>query len=247
MTNNDLPKKAMLLAAGEGTRLRPLTDRMPKCMVPLGGKPVLEHNIERLRSFGITELMINLHHMPQAVQEYFGDGSKWGVSINYSVEEDLLGTAGGVKNVESFFDEAFLVWYADNLSNIDLGKLYAFHKMKAGKATVALFYREDPTASGIVGLDQNQQITRFLEKPTADQVFSHWVSAGILVLEHSVLDFIPPGIASDFGHDVLPAMLTDGEPLFGYSMDECENLLWIDTPGDLERIQESFMRRHNTP
>ncbi len=240
MNLNDMPKKAMLLAAGEGTRLRPLTESVPKCMVPVGGKPVLERNIEWLRDFGITELMINLHYMPDAVKQYFGDGSRWGVNLHYSVEEALLGTAGGVKNVEPFFDGPFFLWYGDNLSTINLEKLWRRHRQQAGLATIALFYREDPTASGIVGFDDNKRITRFLEKPTAEQVFSHWVSAGIFLLEQQVLDAIPPAVASDFGRDVLPAMLADGLPMFAYQMEKDENLWWIDTPFDLQRIQEFF-------
>jgi len=236
----------MLLAAGEGTRLRPLTNQMPKSMVPLAGKPVLEHNIEWLRRFGVDEFMINLYYMPDAVRDYLGNGRQWDVSIHYSVEKNLLGTAGGLKKVESFFDGPFFVWYGDNLSTIDLNKLAAFHREKASQATVALFYREDPTASGIVGLDQNKRITRFLEKPAADQVFSNWVSAGIFLLETPVFDYILPDTNSDFGHDVLPDMLAKGVPMFGYEMAGDEQLYWIDTPSDLQRIQELFMRRHHT-
>lgn len=246
MSINGMPRKAMLLAAGEGTRLRPLTDQMPKCMVPVGGKPVLEHNIEWLRSFGVTEFMVNLCYMPDAVQDYFGDGREWDVTINYSVEKELLGTAGGVKKVDHFFDGPFFVWYGDNLSNIDLQELFTFHKQKDGLATIALFYREDPTASGIVGLDRDKRINRFLEKPAADQVFSHWVSAGVFLLEQPVLNFIPKDSVSDFGHDVLPAMLADDVPMFGYEMKEEEQLWWIDTPSDLHQIQELFLRRQRT-
>jgi mannose-1-phosphate guanylyltransferase/phosphomannomutase len=184
--------------------------------------------------------------MPDAVRDYFGDGRQWDVTIRYSVEKDLLGTAGGLKKVESFFDGPFFVWYGDNLSNIDLHRFAGFHRQKGGEATVALFYREDPTASGIVGLDQDKRITRFLEKPTADQVFSNWVSAGIYLLETSIFDYIPAGTVSDFGHDVLPDMLADGVRLHGYEMAEDEQLFWIDTPSDLQRIQEHFLRRHHT-
>lgn len=243
MTAVTMPKKAMVLAAGEGTRLRPLTERMPKCMVTVGGKPVLEHNICLLRRYGVTDLVINLYHMPDAVISYFGDGSAWDVSIRYSVEKDLLGTAGGLKKVESHFDEPFFVWYGDNLSNIDLHKVAAFHQEKAGLGTVALFYREDPTASGIVGLDDNQRITRFLEKPRPDQVFSNWVSAGVFLLETPLLDYIPANVASDFGHDVLPRVVDGGEALYGYRMQPEEKLWWIDTPVDLQRIREQFDRR----
>jgi len=125
--------KAMLLAAGLGTRLRPLTNQMPKCMVPVDGKPILERNIEWLCKYGITEIVINLYHLPEVVMDYFGDGSRWGVDITYSIEREILGTAGGVKHVARLFDEgAFLVWYVDNLSTCDLKRLITFHQAKGG-------------------------------------------------------------------------------------------------------------------
>ena len=143
------PRKAMLLAAGRGERLRPLTDKVPKCMVTVWGKPILEHNIERLVQFGVTELVINLCYLPEVVMNHFGDGRRWGLKIAYSIEEEALGTAGGVKRVETHFDRTFLVWYGDNLSNCNLERLCNLHREKSAKATMALFYREDPTASGI--------------------------------------------------------------------------------------------------
>ena len=238
-----LPKKAMLLAAGKGTRLRPLTNNIPKCMVAIDGVPVLERNIKWLHHFGVNDLMINLHAMPDAVREYFGDGSDWGVNITYSFEESLLGTAGAVKNVEWFFDGPFFLWYGDNLSSCDLRKMYHFHRQKGGAATIALFYREDVTASGIIGLDDNQKITRFLEKPRLDQIFSHWVNAGIYVLEKSVLDSIPVIGEPDFSHDIFPEMLATGSRVYGYKLSEEEGLWWIDTPADLNRIQQEISRR----
>lgn len=238
-----LPQKAMLLAAGKGTRLRPLTNTVPKCMVPIDGVPVLERNINWLAKFGVQDLMINLHYMPDAVRNYFGDGSKWDVHITYSLEETILGTAGAVKNVEWFFDGPFFLWYGDNLSNCDLNKFYNFHDQKGGIASMALHYREDPTASGIVGLDDNHKITRFLEKPKPDQVFSHWVNAGIYVLESRIFDFIPSQGTPDFSHDIFPILLEAGDSLYGYQLSEDEGLWWIDTPKDLNRIQKEITRR----
>jgi NDP-sugar pyrophosphorylase family protein len=245
--------KAMILAAGQGTRLRPLTERIPKCMVPLGGKPLLEYNIEWLRRYGVTEIIINLYHLPEAIRGYFGDGQKWGVRITYSLEHKPLGTAGGVKNVEWFFDgpfgsavgepvepqgRPFFVWYGDNLSTCRLDRLWEFHKVKGGIATIALHHRDDPTQSGIVGLDADDRITCFLEKPQPDQVFSRWVSAGIFVLEPIVLEAIPANGAPDFGRDVFPALLARGAALYGYRMSPSEGLWWIDTPEDLCQVQE---------
>jgi len=231
----------MLLAAGLGARLRPLTDTVSKCMIPIAGKPLLEHNIDILRSYGVADLMINLHHLPETVMNHFGDGSGLDIRINYSVEPELLGTAGAVKKVERFFDGPFFVWYGDNLSTCRLDRLWQFHQSRGGVATIALHYREDPTQSGIVGLDENDRVTRFLEKPRPDQVFSHWVNAGILALEREVLESIPAETVADFGRDVFPALLERDSAIFGYRMAEDESLWWIDTPQDLVRVEQSLV------
>lgn len=225
----------MILAAGKGTRLRPLAERLPKPMLPIAGRPVLEHNIRLLASHGIRDVVINLHHRPEAITNYFGDGQAWGVSITYSYEPVLLGTAGAVKNMESCFAQTFLVLYGDNLTTCDLGSFIAFHRGKGGYATIALFYREDPLASGIVEVDSYDRILRFLEKPPPSAVFSHWVSAGLFVLEPEVLGYIPSEPPSDFGHHTFPAMLARGCPLYGYRMRE--GLWWIDKPADYQHVK----------
>jgi len=237
-------QKAMLLAAGRGTRLRPLTDGIPKAMIRIGGKPLLEHTIEHLAGLGIRELVINLYHRPELVQGHFGDGRRWGVRIHYSIERELLGTAGGVKEVQDLLgDGPFVVWYADNLSRCHVHRMYQFHRRRRALITVALYHRKDPTASGIVGVDRNGRIERFLEKPRLDQIFSHRVSAGILIVEPAVLDIIPAQPGVDFGRDVLPLLLVRGERLFGYPLSDSEGLWWIDTPADLERVQSAWEMR----
>ncbi|MDA8188703.1 MAG: nucleotidyltransferase family protein [Dehalococcoidales bacterium] len=233
-----LPRKAMILAAGKGTRLRPHTEQVPKCMMPIWGKPVLAHTIQRLQQYGVVDLLINVSHLPKIVTKHFGDGSRLGVKITYSLETEALGTAGGVKNAAWFFDGPFFVWYGDNLSTCDLRRLYTFHRSRGGLATIALFQREDPTGSGIVGLDEEDRITRFLEKPKPDEVFSHWVSAGIFVLEPEVLEAIPDRGNPDFGRDVFPTLLQEGAAIYGYRLSEGESLWWIDTPDDLLRVRE---------
>ncbi len=246
--------KAMILAAGQGTRLHPLTERIPKCMVPIGGRPILEHTMAWLARHEVRHIIINLSSMPQVVMDYFGDGRRWGVQITYSVEEEALGTAGGVKNVAGYFDDVeetgkgspFLVWYGDNLSYCDPYRMLHFHTCMRGLATIALFNRADVSQSGIVDLDDDDRIRRFLEKPGPDQVFSHWVNAGILVLEPAVLDFIPQG-RQDFSFDVLPALLAANQRLYGYRLSEAEGLWWIDTPADLERVQAAWRPREVAP
>jgi NDP-sugar pyrophosphorylase family protein len=235
-----MPTKAMLLAAGKGTRLRPLTDRVSKCMVAIAGKPILEHNIERLKSYGVTEIVINLHYRPESILAHLGDGSRFGIHLTYSFEPVLLGTAGAVRQVAALWDAPFFVWYGDNLSDCRLDRLWQLHVARRGLATIALHHRDDPTQSGIVALDAQDRIVRFLEKPRAEQVFSHWVSAGLLVLEPRLLDAIAEGEPVDFGRDVFPCMLERGEAIYGYRMAEDEHLWWIDTLVDYERAQAAL-------
>jgi NDP-sugar pyrophosphorylase family protein len=228
--------KALLLAAGEGTRLGPVTAQLPKPMLEIGGRPILEHNIRLLARYGVSQLLMNLHYQPETIRDYFGDGSAFGVRITYVYESSLLGTAGAVKNVADHLTETFFVIYADNLTTCDLSRLRAFHKSKGGVATVALFYRENATASGIAEVDAHERVLRFVEKPAAHEVFSPWVNAGILVMEPAVLDFIPAGRPSDFGREVLPALIAAGQLLYGYKMSE--GLWWVDSPQDLQRTRQ---------
>jgi len=154
------------------------------------------------------------------------------VRITYSVEKEPLGTAGGVKNVAWFLDGSFFIWYGDNLSTCRLDRLWQFHRAKGGIATIALHYREDPMQSGIVSLDEDDRIVRFLEKPQPKQVFSHWVSAGIFVLEPEVLEAIPTEGAPDFGRDVFPTLLAAGKPLYRYQMSSWTQVLFTpSSPG----------------
>jgi mannose-1-phosphate guanylyltransferase len=235
--------KAMLLAAGLGTRLRPLTDNLPKCMVLMAGKPVLQHNVEWLRSEGVVDLVVNLHHCPESVVDHFGDGSGFGVRIRYSYEPELLGTAGAVWAARRFFSQdRFLVVYADNLIDCNLNRLYNLHATSQAILTMALFWRDDVSASGVVGLEEDGRIVAFKEKPKPEEVLSHWVNAGLLLCEPDVLRFIPPGQPSDFGHDVLPALLAASESLYGYTMGPDEGLWWIDTLEDLQRVKKERRR-----
>ena len=230
--------KAMILAAGAGSRLRPLTDERPKPMIEIGGMPILEHNVRLLERHGVSDIIINLHYRPQAITSHFGDGSDFNVHITYSHEPELLGTAGGVKAVEEFFDDDFFLVYGDNLSTCNLSNLMALHKQQAAVYTMALFFRDDPSSSGIVGTAEDGRITSFLEKPLPDQVFSNWVNAGYFALSPSLLPHIPRGRPFDFGHDLLPQMLRDGARAYGYKMHE--SLWWIDSIEDYERTVQSF-------
>jgi NDP-sugar pyrophosphorylase family protein len=230
--------RALVLAAGCGERLRPLTDDRPKPMIEIGGKPILQHNLQMLARAGVCEAVINLHHLPERIREYFGNECA-GVSLSYSYEPELLGTAGAARKSAAFLrDGDFIVAYGDNLSTIDLSKLIALHRQRDADVTLAVFHRDDVGASGIVGLDATDRVTRFLEKPREDEIFSHWVNAGYLVAKPSVLDAIPANGPSDFGRDILPQLVARGARIYGYRM--TERLWWIDSPADYERTLATF-------
>lgn len=211
--------KAMILAAGRGTRLRPLTDTVPKPMIPFAGTPLLEHIVNLLGQHGFNELYINLHHLPDAICDYFGDGSQWDVDITYSIERELLGTAGAVRALARHFDEPFLVYYGDNLTNFDLSELRQAHDREGELASIGLLWMDDPTTRGIIGLDAHGRIDRFVEKPSVEQVFDDYlVNAGTYMLDPAIIDYIPSGQPSDFSHDIFPALRRAGVPLYGHRM-----------------------------
>ncbi len=205
----------MILAAGEGTRLRPLTTFLPKPMVPVVGAPLLERTLVWLSGQGVTEAAINLFHRPQIIPDYFGE-SFAGVRLHYFFEDTLQGTAGGVKAAESALGDApFFVIYGDNLVHADLRRLAVFHSSHSGIGTVALFQHPNPTAAGVVGLSAEGRITRFVEKPPASEVFSDLANAGVYVLDPAIFGFIPPSVPSDFGRDIYPRLLAQNVPLYG--------------------------------
>ncbi|MFA6109966.1 MAG: nucleotidyltransferase family protein [Candidatus Latescibacterota bacterium] len=225
----------MVLAAGKGSRLRPLTDTCPKPMIPIGGRPLLEHVVRLLARHGFDELVVNLHHLPQPIQDHLGDGSRWGVRIRYSLEPELLGTAGAVRRVAAFFDEPFLVYYGDNLANFDLTALWHTHRDSGAVATLGLLWMDEPTTRGIVGLDPHGRVDRLIEKPRPEEIFSDYlVNAGTYVLEPSVLDWIPASGACDFAREVFPRLLAAGMPLAGHRLQG--ELLSTDT---LERYRQA--------
>ncbi len=234
----------MVLAAGEGTRLRPLTLDRPKPMLPIGEKPLLEHVVTWLRRHGITDIAINLHHEPESVTDYFGDGHCFGVSITYSYEERLLGTAGAARRLQSFFEGTFVVVYGDVFTNLDLTRLIAFHSISSTLfdlpipfLTLALYRVDNPSACGVVELDGRGRVTRFVEKPPPDRVFSDLVNAGVMVLEPGILKYIPPDTFYDFGRDLFPRLLAVGIPLFGTPIAEDEYLVDIGTPTGYARAR----------
>ncbi len=208
--------KAVIMAGGEGTRLRPQTSNLPKPMLPLVGRPMMEHIVSLLRRHGITDIVVTVAFLPNAIRSYFGDGSELGVRMAYATEESPLGTAGSVSNAREQLTERFLVISGDVLTDIDLTSVIAFHEKNEAMATIALCAVENPLEFGIVITREDGTIERFLEKPGWGQVFSDTINTGIYVLEPEIFDLIPEGRSVDFSGEVFPAALEAGAPLYGY-------------------------------
>lgn len=221
--------KAVIMAGGEGTRLRPLTCNRPKPMVPIGNKPVMEHIIELLKKHGLNDIAVTLQYMPELIKEYFHDGRGHDVNIEYFVEKTPLGTAGSVKNAQSFLDDTFIVISGDALTDIDLKKAIEFHHRKSSIATLILKKVEVPLEYGVVVTDDNGKIIRFLEKPSWGEVFSDTVNTGIYILSPIVLDYFNKNEMFDFSRDLFPILLKEGKPMYGFITED----YWCDI-GDLK-------------
>lgn len=208
--------KAVIMAGGEGTRLRPLTCTRPKPMVPVLDKPVMGYAIELLKRWGISDIAVTLQYLPEAISNYFGDGTEWGVRLRYFVEESPLGTAGSVKNASQFLDEPFLVLSGDALTDLNLGEAVRFHQEKKALATMVLTSVPNPLEYGVVIINpEDGRVRRFLEKPAWSEVFSDLANTGIYLLQPEVLDFIPDGQAFDFSKNLFPLLLDKGLGLYG--------------------------------
>ncbi|MGQ9516992.1 MAG: sugar phosphate nucleotidyltransferase [Anaerolineae bacterium] len=208
--------KAVVMAGGEGSRLRPLTIGRPKPMVPVANKPIIAHILDLLRRHGITEVVVTLQYMAETIQDFLGTGQHWGMNIHYSVEEVPLGTAGSVKNAQQYLDETFIIISGDALTDFDLEAILNYHRQKRALATITLYRVPNPLEYGVVITDEEGHIRQFLEKPSWSEVISDTVNTGIYVLEPEVLDYIPAGTAYDFSKDLFPIMLERNDPLYGY-------------------------------
>jgi mannose-1-phosphate guanylyltransferase/phosphomannomutase len=208
--------KAVILAGGEGTRLRPLTSNQPKPMMPVANRPMMEHIVRLLADHGFDDIVVTVAFLANHIRTYFGDGSDFGVRMRYATEDSPLGTAGSVRNAAEELDETFLVISGDVLTDIDLSAFVKAHRSTGAAGSIALKRVDDPVEFGIVITHDDGSIERFLEKPTWGQVFSDTINTGIYVLEPEVFDFIPKDEVVDFSGDVFPAILKRGKPLFGY-------------------------------
>lgn len=212
--------KAVLMAGGSGTRLRPLTCDLPKPMVPIINTPITEHIVNLLKKHSFNDIYVTLYYLPQVIQNHLKDGKELGVNVNYALEEEKpLGTAGCVKNIQEHLDDTFLVISGDSLTDFDLSEAVRFHKEKGSKATIVLTRVEDPLAYGVVITDENGKIQRFLEKPTSSEVFSDTINTGIYVLEPELLDLLPANEEKDFSKDLFPKILELDLPMYGYVAD----------------------------
>lgn len=227
--------RAVLMAGGSGTRLRPLTCDLPKPMVPILNRPIAEHILNLLKRHNITEVITTLHYLPDVMREYFQDGSDFGVQMTYVVEEDQpLGTAGCVKNIAELLDDTFLVISGDSITDIDLSAAIAFHRQKRSKATIILTRVVNPIEFGVVITDEDYRIRRFLEKPSTSEVFSDTVNTGAYILEPEMLEYLPANQESDFSKDLFPLLLEQEEPMYGYVADG----YWCDV-GHLDGYREA--------
>ena len=204
------------MAGGEGSRLRPLTSGLPKPLVPVVGRPVMEHILRLLREHGIQDVIVTLQYLGSSIRDYFGDGSDFGMEITYAVEDSPLGTAGSVKNAQAHLDEPFIVISGDALTDIDLARALQFHQDRQALATIVLTAVANPLEYGVVITSSEGKVLRFLEKPSWGEVFSDQVNTGIYVLDPQVLSLIRSDKVVDWSADIFPAMLARKMPLYGY-------------------------------
>jgi len=237
--------KAVVLAGGEGTRLKPLTYKRPKPLMPVAGRPCIDYVLRSLATSGFHEIIVTTAYLSDALIKSIGDGVDYNASILYSFEENPAGTAGAVRRVGNFIDETFVVAMGDILCDVDFKALYDFHKRRGGVGTIALTEVDDPTQYGIVGLDAKGRIAKFREKPKREEAFSNLANAGIYVLEPEVLDFIPSDQKFDFAKDLFPKLLAKGVPLHGSKLDG----VWMDIgrPHDLWKASMEIVRREGKP
>lgn len=228
--------KAVIMAGGEGTRLRPLTSQRPKPLVPALNVPIMEHIVLLLKQHGVLDIVVTLHYLADEIEGYFGDGSEWGVNISYSVEDTPLGTAGSVKQAEEMLkDDAFLIISGDALTDIDLDRAIKYHRDKKSMATIVLAHVPNPLEFGVVITDDEGSIRRFLEKPSWGEVFSDTVNTGMYILEPEILQYMEHGKSYDWSQDIFPLMLEENKALFGYILD---GDYWCDV-GNLNQYREA--------
>ena len=244
----------MILAAGKGTRVRPLTYEMPKPMVPILGKPVMEFLVEELARHGIDQIMVNVSYLPEQIEHYFGDGRRWGVEIGYSFEGHIendeivstpVGSAGGIKRIQEFsgfFDDTFIVVCGDALIDLDLTRAVRQHRRTGAKASICVNKVASDKVSdyGIVVTDNDGRISSFQEKPSADEAKSNLANTGIYILEPEILDLIPTGVDYDLGSQLFPQLVENKVPF--YAIDIPFNWIDIGNLSDYWEVNQKVMQ-----
>ncbi len=217
--------QAVLLIGGFGTRLRPLTDRLPKSMVPVLNRPAIEHTIGYLKQFGIRDIILTLNYLPEIIRDSLGDGERYGVNLVYCMEKEPLGTAGAVKNTaEHLKGGTFVVLNGDVFTSLDINGMLAYHRTNRAVATIALHQVEDPSAFGVVEMEANGRVGAFIEKPKREEATSDWINAGTYLLEAEVLSYIPEGKKYMFEDGLFPTLLRERERVYGYR----DSGYWLD-------------------
>lgn len=248
--------KAVIMAGGEGTRLRPITLTRTKPLVPIAGKACIDYVIERLASAGVKDIIITTGYRASSLIQHTGGGSRYGdLNITYSIEDSPMGTAGGVKKMERFIDDTFIVASGDVVADVDFSSLLDFHRTNQAEATMALTSVEDPTQFGIVGVDPSGRVLKFKEKPKPEEVFSNLINAGIYILEPTVFELLPYNTKYDFSKQLFPDILARERRLFAtpisglwkdignpFDLIEANNLMIQRKGGDMSTIQRSEFR-----
>src|SRR3989338_4444149 len=233
--------KAIIIAGGLGTRLRPLTYNTPKPIVPVANRALVIHQIEHLVCHGIDEIILNLHYLPDEIKKLLNDGKQWGIKINYSIEREPLRTAGAVKNAEQFFDNGpMVIFNGDILTGLNISKLVNYHREKKADISFALTEVEDPTPFGLIFTDEAGRVTRFLEKPSWDMVTVKTINAGTYIVDPKIFKEVPKGRPYSFERQLFPALLENGVPMFGYLSDA----YWIDigNPRKYKEAHQAILR-----
>ncbi len=239
--------KAVILVGGMGTRLRPLTNKLPKSMVPVTGRPAIEHTLLYLRQYGITDIILTLSYLPEAISNALGDGHHLGVNLVYCLEKEPLGTAGAVKNTETFLDgNPILVLNGDIFTDLNLNEMLAFHQKNTASATISLTWVEDPSSFGVVEMMDNHRVKAFIEKPPKEKATTNWINAGTYILQPEVLDRIQKDQYYMFERGLFPEMLQAGIPVYGYPYTG----YWLDmgTPSRYYQLNKDILEgRYKSP
>jgi NDP-sugar pyrophosphorylase family protein len=233
--------RAVILAGGEGTRLRPLTLSTPKPVVPVVDRPFLRHQLDLLASVGVVEVVLSVAYRPERVEAVFGDGSAFGVRIRYAVEDTPLGTGGAVRNALPLLDDRTIVLNGDVLTDVDLGAIVARHAAEGASATILLTPVPNPAAYGLVETDPGGRVRRFLEKPRLDEITTDTINAGVYVLETRVLDLMPAGVNHSIERGFFPALIARGDLVLG----PAHRGYWIDigTPDKYLQVHRDILNR----